>query len=407
MRGFVLAISVLPWLACALPDPASVRARLTPRESALVELRTVASRDGWFETKVAAIPETKSVEFEDDAYPLVFDLGAGEPIDCWVMREWKNPPWVLREFSSGLSEVHEIGGIESSRIVGIGADAVDGAIYMGVEWDLDLRTWLGPAPGSIHLLYAVKQGAGILCAKHEIGYRESFVGVFRSFVRNFQTVDAPKAPEFASVSVLSIDGRNYGLSIEVVTRDDEGDWKSELRIHMLLPNGPDSLLATSSYQTEWTSGRDRSLLAAYRDSFEDDEQVGELSLLWSAERKRWVVSGTHRGLAIEQDLDPGSSPASALAVVGATREALAAPEPVGQVLTTSIWSQVDPTRLTEATLRIDEILDSERARATSVVDSAVGEAIVERATAETLSLKVRSGSGLRVDFDRIHVQGTR
>lgn len=405
MRLPIIAVSLILGLGCATSDPESVRASLASRESTLVEVQEIEAHDQWFETSVPAKPDAKSVPFEDEAYQIALDIGSSFSIKCFVMQDWQSPPWFLREISSAMIGALEEEKVVSMRVAGIDADAVDGAFYMGVEWDLTVQTWLGAGPGSLHVLYAVKQGVGISCLKHEVGYRESFRGVFRALVENFELSDPPPDPDFFEVSVMSIEGRRVGHVVETVTHDDEGDRKDEIAVHTLIVDAPDSLSASSVYQIEWVDGRDRSLIAAYRDQFENDDQTSDLALRWSSEQNRWVVTGTHRGASVETQLGPGEEPTSQLQLVHATREALAESQPMGQILSTFVWSSDDPTRLTENTLRIDEVLDTERARVTSVIDSTTTELIVDRETGQSESVTFRSPDGRRLELKRVHVEG--
>lgn len=378
------------------------------REATLEGSHSVAASDGWFVASVPAKPEPASVPFEDGVdYAFDFDLAADVSITCRVLRTAGSPAELLRATSLGMFESvgRAVGPVSARRIERIVAGAIGAAPFMGIDWLFVARTQDGEATNGLALRHAVKDEAGILCMKLGIGYGETLRTIFESLVGSFARVDPPPPAVFEEVVVASLSGRPVGVGRRVVRRDDEGDLRDELLLHVLTPVAPDRTSAFTNQRYEWVDGRDLRLLNAGMASFRDGEEQSSLTLESAGDDGPLVIRGHRAGEPVERVLAGEPELESQLAAIARTRAALSRPDPTAEPLSSRVWSEVAPLRISEATLRITELVDAQRARGVATVGRSVVEVLIERATGQTLSASY-DVEGTSITVERVFARGT-
>lgn len=380
--------------------------QLRSREGELVLAREIKASDGWFIARVPAPAVRSSVAPENDQYLIELKIGAEQPVHCLVSRKPGDPPVHLQRVSAGMLDriAEAIGPIASKQVERIDAGSIGRAPYMGVEWSFWVNSPEGRAPGSVHLLYALKDGAGLTCYKGEIGYTQTFVRLFEEFVKSFEVAEVLPQPTFLAISRISVNGQTAGLNVATVRVDDDGLRKSEVTLHLVESSRADSLNATSVYEYELAKSSDMSLIEQGRVRVANGDRALDLAIRRSDDGKRWVVKGTRRGHPIDADLADEAGPTTRLASLNALRVALVSDDSVNQVLTRRYWSPDEPTRVEDVHLRIVELLDDDRARVAETFEGGKSEAIVERASGHTIS-SIREIGGMKVTSQQIFVAG--
>lgn len=367
----------------------------------------VRASDDWFRARVPARPLEQIVDVEDDEYALRLDIGSPHPVTCVVMRDAPDPPYFLETASRArLSEVsREGGGIKSFRVADIDIGSIDGSIYMGIEWAIVVETADGDRSGAVDLLYGIKDGAGVYCAKVDLGFREELLAVFATLLERLELTEPPEPPAYEEIALFTRNGQPVGVHVETLRTDEEGIRQDEEHYHGLSSPGGNQLAAVTRYDYEWVDPQDLSLIHAGMVRIVNGEMAMNVKLAWSRERRGWIVRGEKDGKQIEARLDDIRGPHAILASVQEVREVLAGPNPVGRVVKIRKWDSVDPSRVEKSTLRITEIVDDDYARAVLESPTSREELVLERETGVMVSSVDRS-EPKGVEGKRIYAAGS-
>ena len=386
-------------------DPATRAAART-----IVERRgdyEVRASDGWFRVNVPARLVEEVLPAEGDHFSLALENGSIHPISCVVMRESEDPPYFLQTASRTLlsQAARAAGEIESHEVAGTDVGAVGGAIFMGVEWDILVKTAEGNTPGEVDLLYGIKDGAGVYCAKIDLGFRPEFHAVFAALLENLELADPPEAPVYKDITLVSRDGRPVGLHVETIRIDEEGYKQDEELYHVLSSSGGDRLAAVTRYDYEWVDPKYLSMIHAGMVRVVNGNLVMKVTLEWSNTEKGWIVRGSRDGKDLEARLDDERGPTPILASVRAVRDVLATPDPTQGAVEIRKWDPFDPTQLEKSTLRIVEIVDEAHARASLESPSTRDELIIDRETGLIVST-VENSESVVIETKRIYSAGS-
>ncbi len=414
MRRNLLILVGVVGMACAspsdprIPGPGDPAWLLQARTRAgQMERYDVRASDGWFRATVPARPMEAVVDAKDDQYGLRLDVGAPHPISCAVMRDAPDPPYFLQTASRAtLSQLaRESSGVESYEVADIDVGSIDGAIFMGIAWEVVLESADGGTPGSVDLLYGIREGAGVFCTKIDIGFRLEFLAIFSHLLEHLELAKPRRAPAFEDITLVSWDGRPVGLSTETIHIDEDGFLQDEQLYHRLYSPGGKQLAALTRYTYEWVDPEDLSVMRAGMVRIVNGTMALNVELGWSAKRERWVVHGQKDGENIDAPLADRRGPDAILASVRAVRERLASAHPVGSSVEIRRWRSHDPTQIETSKLRITEIVDDEHARAELESPSSHDEIVLERRTGMFVSSIERSESRV-IERKRIYVAGS-
>lgn len=382
--------------------------RARAREATLDGSWPVGAADAWFVARVPARPEPGSAPYDEGVdYAFDFDVAVDASISCRVLRVAGSPSERLQSTSLALFESLErsVGPIGWRRIEQIVVGSLGPAPFMGIDWLFGAGAEDETAgTNALSLRFAVKDEAGLLCLKLGLGYEETLRAIFESLVGSFERADPPPPAALEEVVVVSFSGRRLGVGQRVVRRDDEGDLRDELLLHVLAPVAPDRTTAITSYRYEWVDGRDLRLVNAGMTSLRDGEETLDLALVPSTGAEPLVIGGHRAGEPIEVVLPGEREVESQLAAIARTRAALAGSDPKGETRSSRVWSDVSPLEISDATLRIDALVDPQHARGVATVGTSVIEVLLERATGQTVASRY-DAAGTSIAVERVFARG--
>lgn len=376
---------------------------LLAREAAAAAPHVVASEDGFFRTRVSAQLATP-IEDGEEAYSLRLDMGAGQPVECWLYRGELDLAFSVAEFSRATFDAisQQLGAVEVKKVDRVDTGAFRGSPYLALDWLYRVKQEGARAVGQVKHVVATKGARSVYCQHNESGYRESFRRLVAGLVETLEYGETGSpAPYYSEVSTLAIEGTRIGVERMTLTLDAEGDTKIARSSSLLLPVDGETLRTTDSYDVEY-SRSDGALINQAHVESANGELVTELRLDpdWDG---AWKVSGTFRTKPLEATIRLSEPLASSLGEALALRRALEAQGPAAE-LTLRRWiPQADPTRLTDQTIAIRDEVGEDRFLARVSMGPIDADLVVDR-TGKATSGSVDMGF-TTIEIERVFVDG--
>jgi hypothetical protein len=375
------------------------------REGKLAKPREIKSKDGWLRASVPG-KLVGDIEVEEGAYTITFDIGAETPIRCEVIVGSYDQASLLRTVANQAFEDLEPvqGKIEAKELEYTDAGAFGVNPYLQAHWIYVANDGKQSAVGMLKQLTTEKLGHGIYCAHLEIGYTKTFHDAARAFTESLVAPPDEKqaAPYFTEISVASLGGIRVGYAVTTLTRDAEGDSKTEVESALIMPSPGGGMESEDSFQIEWIQA-DGSLINAQQVEVENGELATNVSLNFN--ETQWVVDGEVQGKKVTLKLPEGVNPGSVIGQAMELRGILAGEKPEGKELNMPLWLTIDPGKLTDTKTTVLSKKNDNEYTATSRAGPLEFRMSLDKATGLPLTADFDVGAqSMRIE--RIYVNGS-
>ena len=285
-------------LACASsPDgaPGSLEVQMQ-RETDLPAATEVATADGTVRARVAGRLVGEFARTAEGSHYGMFDIGTRSPVGCHLFDEDKDPATLLALMSDRVFE--EIGARSSlgqKAVYGVDAGNADRYPYLGVDWVATLDG------GGLHL----KQKFGnhgdrsLYCFHEDAGYAKTFETFFAGFLATLELPEEEAPTQYREISVMRIGGHEVGFEVSSVRRDEDGDYRADTQVALLVPSAVDAVQASDDYSIEY-SRPDGSVINEVSIS-SSGADLTRLNL--QREDGVWAVRGEMQGKSISETFD--------------------------------------------------------------------------------------------------------
>ncbi|RDV29122.1 hypothetical protein DXV75_01275 [Alteromonas aestuariivivens] len=287
------------------------------------------------------------VEQGDGYWYYSVGIGSDTPVECYVLTEFDGTASSLYSIVS-----HSVKGAEAINKKTL-SSTFNYAMDIGLIGDtpymlLDTMYSLGEGnekvSGVLKGLSAQTDNSLQICVHNELGYRDTFLTVFKSFVGAFLASDTD-AEFFEPIYQLSFNGLPVGYSREKYTTDQDGDIRIINESAMMLPVNANSVSRSDTVSTTW-SRPDGSIINATEYSVENDVLASEFSLAIADDR--WQVNGQMQGKPISATLEYNDWLISGFGSYQETANLLKSEQQASEVY---MWSSdADPTSALKITL---------------------------------------------------------
>jgi hypothetical protein len=361
MRG-LLGILVATLCACASGPPGVDLEALLEREAGPLAESDLASSDGYFSARVAAVIE-EPVTFEAGEYSATLSIGAEYPLNCWIYVEPFDSASALANLSDLTRDSIEkqLGPVELRRLHWTDAGSIAGAPFLAAEWLYRANHDGQQVVTQAKIRLAAKAQRTIACMHIETGYHESFERFFEGLVASIEFANSPKRPYYAEIFTVSVGGRRVGYQYGTMLRDEEGDTRATNVSALFMPVGPEEVMTTDSYQVEY-SRPDGSLINQISIESENGELTTNLKFDPQPDEV-WQVGGIFQGKELTATIEAPSPLTSSLGDLIRVRDALSNDGVDARVVLPKWIPEADPTRLLETKIAVQEALSDGRYRA--------------------------------------------
>jgi hypothetical protein len=312
---------------------------------------------------------------DGDAWTLALGIGSAVPVECRIHDGDLDLAWSLARASEAQLDAlaPRVGGIDVSRIANVDAGALAGALFAGIE--RVYRTSDGERFGQMKHLMVSKARRAVHCMHDEVGYAKSFRRVVEALVGGLVFAEPAAEPPYEEIATLSANGRTIGAIHASVTREPDGSLRLDTRKLGLIAMAPTTLRATDETGNE-LAREDGSLLRQELQSRDNGEVATQLALAPHPDGG-WDMRGTFRSKRLESRIRSDAPLSSSFREAQRLADALATTG-VGAEVRASRWlPSVDPTSLTEQSVRIVERLPDGNYATRSVVGGIEGSGVLD------------------------------
>lgn len=137
-----------------------------------------------------------------------------------------------------------------------------------------------------------------ICVHNEIGYRDTFLTVFESFINVFNQSKTDDA-FFQPIYRLLLNGTPVGFAKEGFTKDQDGDVEISSEFAMLVPVNANTASTTDTIENSW-SRPDGTLINGTKFSVENGELTSHFSL--AKKDGKWFSEGELQGKEVAAEL---------------------------------------------------------------------------------------------------------
>lgn len=294
---------------------------------------------------------------EDEGYWFYnFDIGTGSPVECHVYTSFDgtaNSLHHLIEF--GIQGVEALNEKKRSGTYPIYTDtgAFGNTPYLSLETMYNLGEGENKASGILKAISAQTGDSLQICMHNEMGYRETFVRFFESFIEAF-TENQSSDAFFESIYKLSINEMPIGFIKESYTKDADGDVAIVESSSSIIPVDASNVARSDGLTRSW--GRpDGTLINALEQSVENGALGSRYEL--SVKDGKWHVSGEMQGKAIDANLEHEGTLASGYGNYLATAQLMQSDASASEI---DMWvSEADPLGIIKVSL--EKIKDNKEA----------------------------------------------
>lgn len=245
--------------------------------------------------------KVKLIDSTSDTWYYQIEIGTGTPVECYVLTNFDGPANSLNGIiESNLSEIEKLNKkpLTNRFNYALGSGLVGDTPYLLLDTLYVLGEGESKASGVLKGASARTNRSLQVCMHNELGYRATFLSVFKSFVNAF--VESEKNLEFfEAVLQMRINGMVVGYGREKYSLDEDGDIAIQTDSAMLVPVDASSVARSDSVSRSW-SAKDGSLIN--KTSYSVDN--GALSFDFSLQKHdgKWRVDGELQGKAVQAEL---------------------------------------------------------------------------------------------------------
>lgn len=407
MKSFLPGAGVLLSCLLALPAAASelpkwltdALAREAPLPAGV--LATVASEDGWFQTRVPGAVRHKVV-LAEGSYSVVVQVADDVTVHCEVVPDPRDLASLLAVTAeAGFQEIGQVNGEVQFR----GVDTSDAGVagphpYLALNWIYRVQQKGEQRVGGLKQFAADLGEAAVYCTHDELGYTQTFQTVTQTLVRELRVLGKPVAdPYFREVSVLSLNGQRVGVASTTLVRDEDNDTRVLTKSAILVQRAPGQLMSQDTMDLQWVRP-DHTLINALYVEVSDGRVTEDMAL--RSEDGRWHAKGTLAGKEVAFEL-PGA-PDTSIAQTLARRQMLAHDKPVGRSTEGRVWSSLDLTQLLPTRATVVAAAGEGAFAVREELGSVTIETVLDRKTGTMLKARLPMGP-LVLDIDRVLQQG--
>lgn len=291
------------------------------------DLMNVESFPDWFKDSMAReseLKETSTLKIEqysvnsnikgkltleddsDDMHYYTIDIGSTSPVECYVFTEFDGPASSLHLlFENSFPSIESLNdkSLSGKSNYSIDSGVIGNTAYLSLDILYNLGEGSEKVAGVLKGLSAQTGNTLQICLHNEIGYRQTFFGIFESFVQAF--LENEVNPNFfEALYQVSINDIPMGYVQESYEKDADGDVAIRNETSLLIPVDASSIARTDSLSRSW-SRPDGSLINATEYVIENDVLKSQFSLDYSDDA--WQVTGELQGKAVTKKLDHDSS----------------------------------------------------------------------------------------------------
>lgn len=300
MKTWRLLLLVPLFAACSAKPPPQTFSERATREADVAEPVSIAAPDGSFTARVAARP-LGALEAQEEFFYGRFDIGGENPLECSFYREEIDLATSLRQMSIEMLDIlaKYYGQLDYKQIARVDAGAIEGNPYLAVDWDYAATVDGVRTGGEIKQIVANKDGRSLYCMHNEVGYKETFQSVVSGLIETLGYADETEPPpQYLEILVYTVQGQRVGFEQVTLVFDDEGDARTVIYDAMLLPVGPDELVAQDSTDVQFTTAAG-DLINQIHSRYQNGEPESSLNLVPGAEVGVWKVNGEFRAKKID------------------------------------------------------------------------------------------------------------
>ena len=265
---------------------------LMKREVVLPAAAPVASSDGAVRARVPGRLVGELEQTAEHTWFGRFEIGSHAPVSCHVFVEARDPATTLVKLSQSLfTETARKRKVGSREILSVDASNDGPNPYLGFDW---IATIDGLAY-QIKQKFATRGDRSLYCMHDESGYAVAFDRFFAGFLGSLE-VEKSAAPIYREVAVLEIAGHEVGYQAVRITRDAEGDYRTQTESAMLVPTAADEAMASDDQSVEFSRSDGSVINHVWASS--DGKELTQLDLQRSG--KGWTVEGRMHGKDISE-----------------------------------------------------------------------------------------------------------
>ena len=320
------------------------------REGKLGQPRDFKSKDNWLKARVPGKVVGK-VEKVEESYSIEIEIAAESPIYCeFVPDGFYLADTMRRMFDVTMKQFTDAQGkVEAKDLEFSDAGAIGNVPYLRARWLFRINDGKETRIGMLKQFVMAKRGHGLYCAHLDIGYVKTFDAVTQAFAETLETQTGVPEPYYQEIAVAKLGDQVAGVTMMALTRDADGDTKTEQGTAMMVPAAGGELHTQDAVQIEWVKP-DASLINASHFIVESGEVSTNVGLKWRDDH--WAVEGELQGkevtLKIPGMADPGSWIGQALGI----RALLAGEKPIGAEHDMPLWIAAEPGKLTDARTQV-------------------------------------------------------
>jgi hypothetical protein len=294
-------------LGCASamgPADATMRTNLA-REVELPAESAIATSDGSVRARVPARLVGEFARTPEGSYYGVFDIGAPNPIGCYLFDEEKEPASQLVAMSDRkFDELAAQRALGKRAVYAIDAGNAGAYPYLGIDWIAVLDE------GGYHLKqrFGNRGHRSLYCLHEDAGYAKSFESFFAGFLASLELPEAEDPPQYREISVMRVAGQEVGFEMSSVRRDEQGDYRADTQVALLIPASAEEVQANDDYSIE-LSRPDGSVINEVSIA---SNGVDLTRLNLEREEGAWTVRGEMQGKSISERFETPEQLTSAL-----------------------------------------------------------------------------------------------
>ncbi len=244
----------------------------------------------------------KLIETDETYWYYTIDIGTDSPVECYAFTSYDGPANSLYGVAG-----HSLTGAEalnnkelSGRYTyAIDSGVIDGNPYMLLDTLYNLGDGEQKVAGLMKGLSAKTDNSLQICIHNELGYRQTFLSVFASFLNAFSTNQAN--PEFFStVYQFSLNGIPVGYASEKYRTDEDGDVQLKGHTAMLVPVDQSGVSRSDTAGVEWSTPAGE-LINATAYNVENSQLGFDFSI--SREEGAWQIAGQLQGKEVKSTLE--------------------------------------------------------------------------------------------------------
>ena len=275
-------------------DPDSFQAQIQ-RDVELPATSEIATADGVVRARVPGRLVGEFAETAEGSHYGLFDIGTATPVGCYLYDERKEPATHLATESDRVFE--QIGAtyrLGKRAVFAIDAGHAGAYPYLGLDW----IAAVDEAGFHLKQKFGNRGERSLYCLHHDAGYTKAFDTFFASFLATLELPDEPDPPQFREISVIRISGHEVGFEVSSVRRNEQGDYRSDTQVAMLLPVSAEEVQPSDDYAIE-TSRPDGSVIDEVSVS-STGVDLTRLNLERDEEERVWTVRGEMQGKSISE-----------------------------------------------------------------------------------------------------------